>query len=107
MPVSFPKRRGFVGTSTPNRVDGSRLVQFKGYKSRAGVLCRILVSIHCIAARLGSMLLARAAQGFRDVGLRQMHLEVTTDNTAAIRLYERQGFKRVHVVYKAAEVVGV
>ena len=56
---------------------------------------------------LGSILLARAAQGFRDVGLRQMHLEVTTDNTAAIRLYERQGFKRVHVVYKAAEVVGV
>ncbi len=33
-----------------------------------------------------------------------MHLEVTTDNTAAIRLYERLGFKRVRVVYKAAEV---
>ena len=56
---------------------------------------------------LGSILLARAAHGFRHVGLRRMHLEVTTDNTAAIRLYERQGFKRVHVVYKAAEVVGV
>ncbi len=56
---------------------------------------------------LGSILLARSAQGFRDAGLRRMHLEVTTDNTAAIRLYERLGFKRVHVVYKAAEVVGV
>ena len=35
-----------------------------------------------------------------------MHLEVTTDNTAAIRLYERLGFKRAKVVFKAAEVAG-
>jgi ribosomal protein S18 acetylase RimI-like enzyme len=55
----------------------------------------------------GSILLARAASGFRSVGLRRMHLEVTTDNTAAIRLYERLGFKRTRVVYKAAEVAGV
>lgn len=56
---------------------------------------------------LGTILLARAAQGFRFVGLRRMHLEVTTDNTAAIRLYERLGFERAKVVYKAAEVAGV
>jgi hypothetical protein len=56
---------------------------------------------------LGSILLARCAQGFRIAGLRRMHLEVTTDNTAAIRLYERLGFKRAQVVYKAAEVAGV
>ncbi|MFK8114480.1 MAG: GNAT family N-acetyltransferase [Rubripirellula sp.] len=56
---------------------------------------------------LGSILLARAARGFRMKGLKRMHLEVTTDNTAAIRLYERLGFKRAQVVYKAAEVAGV
>jgi len=56
---------------------------------------------------LGSMLLSRAAQGFRDFGLTRMHLEVTTDNTAAIRLYERLGFRRARVVYKAADVAGV
>lgn len=56
---------------------------------------------------LGSILLARSAQGFQSVGMRRMHLEVTTDNTAAIRLYERLGFRRAQVVYKAAEVVGV
>lgn len=56
---------------------------------------------------LGSILLQRAALGFQSVGLQQMHLEVTTDNTAAIRLYERLGFKRAQVVYKAAEVAGV
>lgn len=56
---------------------------------------------------LGSILLSHAAQGFREAGLRRMHLEVTTDNTAAIRLYERLGFKRSNVVYKACEVAGV
>ena len=56
---------------------------------------------------LGTILLARAAEGFRAEGLERMHLEVTTDNTAAIRLYERMGFRRAKVVYKAAEVAGV
>ncbi len=56
---------------------------------------------------LGSILLARAAAGFREAGLKAMHLEVTTDNTAAIRLYERLGFRKAQVVYKAAEVAGV
>ncbi|TWU48220.1 GNAT family N-acetyltransferase [Rubripirellula reticaptiva] len=56
---------------------------------------------------LGSILMARAASGFREAGLTRMHLEVTTDNTAAIRLYERLGFKRAQVVYKAADVAGV
>ena len=55
---------------------------------------------------LGSILLARAADGFLKVGLSRMHLEVTTDNTAAVRLYERIGFRRAQVVYKAAEVAG-
>lgn len=56
---------------------------------------------------LGTILLYRAAGGFRSVGLTRMHLEVTTDNTAAVRLYERLGFKRTKVVYKASEVAGV
>lgn len=56
---------------------------------------------------LGSLLLGRAADGFRHAGLSRMHLEVTTDNTAAVRLYERIGFRKAQVVYKAAEVAGV
>ena len=55
---------------------------------------------------LGSILLMKAAAGFWNVGLRKIHLEVTTENTAAIRLYERLGFTRAQVVYKAAEVAG-
>ena len=55
---------------------------------------------------LGSILISRAADGFRQVGLNRMHLEVTTENAAAIRLYERLGFRQARVVYKAAEVAG-
>ncbi|QDT12557.1 GNAT family N-acetyltransferase [Planctomycetes bacterium K23_9] len=56
---------------------------------------------------LGSILLMKAAAGFWNAGLQKIHLEVTTENTAAIRLYERLGFKRAQVVYKAADVAGV
>lgn len=56
---------------------------------------------------LGTLLLQHAALGFRATGLHRMHLEVTTDNTAAVRLYERLGFRRAKVVYKAAEVAMV
>lgn len=55
---------------------------------------------------LGSILLSKAAMGFRQAGLKRMHLEVTTENTGAVRLYERLGFKRSSVVYKAADVAG-
>lgn len=53
---------------------------------------------------LGTLLMAHAALGFQQVGLLRMHLEVTTDNTAAVRLYERLGFRRAKTVFKAAEV---
>lgn len=55
---------------------------------------------------LGSQLISRAAKGFREAGLIAMTLEVTIENTAAIRLYERLGFQRAKIVYKIAEVAG-
>lgn len=55
---------------------------------------------------LGSLLLGKAAEGFQKIGLERMHLEVTTENTGAVRLYERLGFQRSSIVYKAAEVAG-
>ena len=53
---------------------------------------------------LGTILLGQATAGFKEVGLARMHLEVTTDNTAALRLYERLGYRRAGTVFKAAEV---
>jgi len=54
---------------------------------------------------LGNLLLNRAAAGFQAAGIDKMHLEVTTANTGAIRLYEKIGFRRAKVVYKASEVL--
>jgi len=53
---------------------------------------------------LGTVLMAYAANGFRRAGLSKMHLEVTTDNTAAVRLYRRMGFRQARTVFKAADV---
>jgi len=53
---------------------------------------------------LGTVLLHRALSGFRTAGLQQAYLEVTAQNTGAIRLYLSLGFHRVKTVYKAVEV---
>lgn len=71
-----------------------------------GVIQNIGVITEHRGRGLGRLLLNRAAAGFQAAGIDKMHLEVTTANTAAIHLYERVGFRRAQVVYKACEVVG-
>ncbi len=53
---------------------------------------------------LGTALLHRSLLGFREMGVRRVSLEVTAKNQSALRLYERLGFRKIKVVYKAAEV---
>lgn len=53
---------------------------------------------------LGSSLLLRALQGFRESGVERVYLEVTAENEGAIRLYKRLGFRTVKTVFKVAEV---
>ncbi len=53
---------------------------------------------------LGTTLLCQALNGFRRAGLPRAYLEVTAQNTGAIRLYLAFGFRRVKTVYKAVEV---
>jgi ribosomal protein S18 acetylase RimI-like enzyme len=53
---------------------------------------------------LGSCLLLKALEGFRQAGLRRAFLEVTAQNHGAIRLYQRLGFVKARTVYKAVEV---
>ena len=54
---------------------------------------------------LGSSLISEALAGFRDAGVRRATLEVTAENTAAIRLYHRLGFRRTKTLYKNVEQV--
>lgn len=54
--------------------------------------------------RLGTVLLAKALEGFRQVGLKTASLEVTAENEGALRLYQRFGFRIVRTVYKSIEI---
>jgi len=53
---------------------------------------------------LASALLCQALLGYQSVGCRRVALEVTAENKAAIRLYERFGFTRHCISYKAVEM---
>ncbi len=53
---------------------------------------------------LGTMLLNRSLDGFRQAGVERVTLEVTAKNQDAQRLYQRLGFRRVRTVYKTADV---
>jgi ribosomal protein S18 acetylase RimI-like enzyme len=52
---------------------------------------------------LGTALLFRSLEGFKSAGMRRVFLEVTAQNTGAIRLYHRLGFVTIKTVYKAIE----
>jgi GNAT superfamily N-acetyltransferase len=61
---------------------------------------------------LGAALVRQALAGFRRSGLRAAGLEVTAENSRAVRLYQRLGFRRTKTVYKVvdspvAETAGV
>ncbi len=53
---------------------------------------------------LGTLLLYQALDGFRRRGLEKAVLEVTAQNSGALRLYRRLGFRKIKTVYKAVEV---
>jgi ribosomal protein S18 acetylase RimI-like enzyme len=53
---------------------------------------------------LGAELMRRALLGFMQAGLKHCYLEVTAQNTGAIRLYERLGFRMGKILYKAVEL---
>jgi len=52
---------------------------------------------------IGTCLLFHSLEGFRRAGMRRVYLEVTAQNTGAIRLYHRLGFVTIKTVYKTAE----
>ncbi|MCC7086799.1 MAG: GNAT family N-acetyltransferase [Pirellulales bacterium] len=56
---------------------------------------------------LGTALMQRALIGFQRRNLRRAVLEVTAQNSGAVRLYKRLGFYRAKTVYKTVEAAYV
>lgn len=56
---------------------------------------------------IGSLIVRHCLQGFQSVGIKIVTLEVTANNTGAIRLYERLGFRVLRTVFKSVEVSDV
>ncbi len=52
---------------------------------------------------LGSVLINHALSGFQAAGAYRATLEVTAENIAAIRLYQRLGFRRSKTIYKPVD----
>ncbi len=55
---------------------------------------------------IGSLIVWHCLNGFRQQGMEFVTLEVTANNTGAIRLYERLGFRIQKTVFKIVEVEG-
>lgn len=53
---------------------------------------------------IGTELLRHALCGFQRAGVKKVFLEVTAQNSGAVRLYQRLGFSHVRTLYKSVEV---
>ena len=79
-------------------------IQGLRFSAREGAIQNIGVHPSFRGIGLGTALIEAALSGFRLAGCRRAHLEVTVQNSAAIRLYERLGFRRVETLFKIADV---
>ncbi len=111
--IELANRKDFVPEATwlivhsgSNKNAAQPVGTIQGLKSsaREGAIQNIGVHPEFRGLGLGSVLIESALGGFRLAGCNSAHLEVTVENTSAIRLYERLGFRRVETVYKIAEV---
>ena len=81
------------------------MVEETGDGQKLGAVQNVGVTDSHRSRGLGSCLLHRSLLGFRDAGYTRVYLEVTAQNSGAIRLYRRLGFRQTKVVFKAAEVL--
>ncbi len=92
---------GNLTSTTPAAIGTIQGLQFS---QREGAIQNLGVHPNYRDIGVGRALLLAALDGFMQVGCRYVHLEVTVQNTAAVRLYERFGFNRVETLFKVAEV---
>ena len=56
---------------------------------------------------IGSLIVQHSLRGFQAAGIKFVRLEVTSQNTGAVRLYERLGFQHLQTVFKSVEIADV
>ena len=88
----------FAGPIPVATVQGLFSTRYSGAIQNIGV-CRLHRG-----AGLGRALLLKSLAGFQAAGMQRVSLEVTAENTPAIRLYQSVGFKVVKTTYRPAEV---
>lgn len=88
----------------PNKVEPCGTIQGIQASPRLGGIQNVGVTPMHRGRGLGIALVKAALVGFQQAGLSRVYLEVTADNTAAVRLYEQLGFRRTKTLYKAVEV---
>jgi ribosomal protein S18 acetylase RimI-like enzyme len=100
----LPGATWLVVHETPEGDDYCGTIQGIRDYSGMGAIQNLGVTPEHRGRRLGTCLLGRALAGFRAAGLERAFLEVTAQNSGAIRLYQRVGFTKARTVYKAVEV---
>ncbi|MBN1395355.1 MAG: GNAT family N-acetyltransferase [Pirellulales bacterium] len=68
-----------------------------------GAIQNLGVAVEHRRRGLGTSLLLRSLDGFRRRGVRRVFLDVTAENSAAVRLYRKIGFNTNRIVYKTVE----
>ena len=109
-------RQGFVPESTwlatyrnpqTGRRENCGTVQGVSEKFDVGMIQNIGVVKSRRGMGIGSLLIQHSLQGFLRAGIHFVTLEVTSQNSAACRLYERLGFRLLRTVYKSVEISDV
>lgn len=101
-------RRGFVPEATWLVARGEQLIgTVQGVVERAGLgmIQNLGVVPEARNLGIGTALLLQSLHGFRSVGLWRGMLEVTANNTGAVRLYRRLGFHKKRTLYRAVPMV--
>jgi ribosomal protein S18 acetylase RimI-like enzyme len=94
-----------VRGDSPAAVDWCGTIQGVVDETGAGSIQNIGIVPGHRGIGLGTALIERALAGFRDWGAARATLEVTADNSGAVRLYQRLGFRRQRTVYKVVDGV--
>ena len=111
--TEISNRQGFVPEATwlvthvcPETAKRENCATVQGIRDQfdVGAIQNIGVIQQHRSKGIGSLIVNRCLQGFREVGINFVVLEVTAQNTGAIRLYERLGFKIQKTVFKVVEL---